>query len=140
MTSYVELQYDRNCYDTSEADSTDPWDRPNTCSDWTVHGAKLADDRGYKNVPYPGDLKSGDEVYVLYAVYSTGDSFGHDENGCIEFISVHKDANLAFKNKNNLQNGKHVVEHDDGTIENIYAPWGGYFESLSYLQVDNFTL
>lgn len=140
MPSYVEIEYDCHGHTTRECDHTDSWDRGDTSTTWYVTGVKLVDKVGYKVIAYPGELKPGDTINLLYAVYSTGDSFGSDEDGSIEFISVHKDAELAFKNKTKLKNDHDTIIHDDGTEEKIYVPWNGYFESLSYLSVDQFIL
>lgn len=93
----------------------------------------------YQSCPYPGELKEGDIVYVVYAVYSTGNSFGHQADGSFEFISVHKDETIAHDNARGLKEGtQKFLKQDDGT-ETPYTwyPWDGYFESLTYIQVES---
>lgn len=140
MTKYVELVYSSFGSETRTPASDDDWDRGDTQTTWHVSGAKLVKKTGYKTVPYDGELKQGDTVYCLYAVYSTGDSFGHDEDGSMEFLSVHKTSELAFENKKNLEAGGVEIKHDNGSVEKIYKPWEGYFESLSFITVDQYML
>lgn len=141
MSTSVELIVDESVSITRRA-SRDEWDRDDTYTTWYVQGAKIGD--GYKSCPYPDELKVGDAVYCVYVVYSTGDSFGIDDHGRLEFISVHKNKDLAQKNANEIERksgynadaGPIIIEHDDGTkITMRYVPWDGYFENFEYVEV-----
>ena len=141
MATNVELIYDNYSEISREPDTDDCWDRGSTVTFWTFQGARIVEESTYGSMPYPGDLKPGDEVWCVFAVYSTGDTFGHDEAAQLEFISVHKDEKLARKNAASLESdGKHI-EHDDGTVIKMnWKPWDGYFESLDQMYVEKYTL
>lgn len=68
---------------------------------------------------YPMDVKSGDTVYVLYMIYSEGDSFGRsDGNG--EVLWCFKSEELANKAKRNVDENynSYTIEAvgDDGKV------------------------
>lgn len=143
MATNVELIYESNTYSTREPDTDDRWDRGSTETTWYFTGARIVEESTYGSMPYPGELKKGDEVWCVFAVYSTGDTFGHDGASQLEFISIHKTEELAYKNADHLQEDTREgrIEHDDGTvIEMGWKPWAGYFESLDHMYVEKYTL
>ena len=83
----LKVCYDEYCEVTREA-VRDEWDRDDTASTWSVGGLRLTED--YPDVSACFPIKAGDIVYLLYVVYSTGDSFGHSEDGSISFVDVFK--------------------------------------------------
>ncbi len=99
---------------------------------------------GHQVEHYEGDVKDGDTLWVIIAIYSSGNSFGFSTSGSDDIISIHKDADVALRNLKALEGkGKGdryeddmvVVELDDGTTHKYYRPWLGYFESLDSLQI-----
>lgn len=147
VTTDLYVKYTRDQYTTREAAADDEWDRGNTSSKYTLEYISLANDSAYSTVTYPGEVKVGEKLYLLYAVYSTGDSFGHDEDACIELISVHKNLDVARFNyetiKNNTDESYGVqieLSQDNGQTWKMSPPWNGYFESLSYLKIAGFTV
>jgi hypothetical protein len=110
---------------TREADSDDSWDRDDTATTWAVEGLKWEE----------GDAFAiGDVLYATYVIYSTGDSFGHDEDHYCKLICVNKDKDIAYKNRDRVgsaDNYRFYVEEDNGEQLDCYASWNGYFESLS---------
>lgn len=138
--SWLKLETHSETHDTTTPDPDDRWDRASTSTSWSVHGLTLHDKDTYDAVINYLEAKEGDEVYALYAVYSTGDSFGHDASGQLEFINVfatYKDAerardSLATSNVYLLSNGQEISLG--------YKPWDGYFESLDYMEIDRFVV
>ncbi len=151
---YVRYRSERR--ETSIADPTDPWSRANTQSDHTVLGLHLerrSDTRERFEelclpfVPTPGKFYS-----LLYLVYSTGDSFGHDEDSQIEFVGVYEDPQIALANQKTLEGvsdsptaatyrGNIKLKTMDGKDTYSYhCSFVGYFECLSYVRVDTFML
>lgn len=136
---------------TREASTDDRWDRGNTHTSWSVNGLRLVDQE-YSDVTADFEVKEGDTVYLVYAIYSTGDSFGHDENSRIEYITVHKDRSIAEANERALngktsnqdKNGKYDwsinLQTDSGIVIPYFVPWLGYFESLSGVHVESFVV
>ena len=89
------------------------------------------------------DCKVGDDVYVLWAIWSTGDSFGFAEGGQSEVIGVFKNEKLANDNKRLLNDATHGIVKivtDDGSKFEYYIPWGGYFENLDEIKVEKRTI
>jgi hypothetical protein len=133
--------------------------RGTTTTRWDVRGLKLIESnedrygRGIHEIvevnfePHKGKL-----YHLLYAVYSTGDSFGHDEGRCFEVIGLYKSRKVADENLKRLHEGKPSVKGDwgaelvsmkfEGTKKphNYYRPWGGYFDRLDRLEVESFVL
>lgn len=108
-------------------------------------------------------LREGKNYFILYAIYSTGDSFSSDEDGGIEFIAAFSNRNLAKENKERLKkhheavcnwNGNYtsrskkkneklkkvtphlttILGHDHQAIE-LHIPWHGYFERLTSINI-----
>jgi hypothetical protein len=139
------------CGGSSRESSNDGWDRGDTYTQWTVNGLRLTN-REYGDVTADFEVQAGDTVYLVYAIYSTGDSFGHDTNANIEFITVHKDRAIAEANERAL-NGKTTylvkggnydwnvnLQTDTGIVFPYHVPWLGYFESLTGVYVESFTV
>lgn len=116
-----------------------------TDSTRTSHYFKgLARGEGSETFEIP-DEWAGNPLYVVWLVYSTGDSFGHDEGNYAEGIGI-------FNNKEDADEAKRLIEEDNrkgfeyGNNKNhvvlpnghrIYTgSWKGYFESLDYCNVE----
>ena len=147
VTTNLYVKYSSDTYTTREANADDEWDRGNTASNYDLEYISLAAESAYSTVTYPGEVKVGEKIYLLYAVYSTGDSFGHDKDACIELISVHKNLDIARFNyetiKNNTDESYGVqieLSQDNGQTWKMSPPWNGYLESLSYLKIAGFTV
>jgi hypothetical protein len=153
---------------TQAADPEDAWSRDSTRSSWDVHGIALSDK--YPEVTACFPVADGDTVYLLYAIYSTGDSFGHDEDGRISFIEVFKTlekaetAAKAIREHCDWYTGMHnrwtpmsakdrkavqkkysseytvSIVRENGEKMDVHASWNGYFESLSYVEVASFVV
>lgn len=142
MESRLKIDFDRYEFVTRSADSEDQWDRDDTCTDWTARNIELVtSDKAYFDVIAPFEVKLGDSLIVVYAIYSTGDSFGHDERGCKEIIDVFKSPEKAadcVRAIEATQNGYNDYSEksaewirEDGSQGKLdYVPWNGYFESL----------
>ncbi len=137
---YLELIYSSYSEDTSEVDPEDSWDRPNTATTYDVRGLKLVDQDGYKRLPVDDDVSVGDDLWVVYAVYSTGDTFGHDEGGGFEWLSYHRTEEAAQKAKSDDEQGSDFITLDNGKQQKFYRSWDGYFESLDSLEIKRLTV
>jgi hypothetical protein len=133
--------------DTSEADPDDQWSVADTSTSWDVRGIKLSDkDGGEHSIRADFPVKSGDYVYVVYAVYSTGDSFHNARGEYFELISMHRNQTVATRNRESVNRarpndeGRHsmTIEFDSGGKVTRYCPWDGYFESLDYVTIEAF--
>lgn len=91
------------------------------------------------------DIKKGEKIYLLYVVYTTGDSFSTNHGGSIEFINVYRDIEIAKENERRIKefeetNDYHIdLKTSNGEGEyRIYTPWVGYFESIDYIEIKEF--
>jgi hypothetical protein len=89
----------------------------------------------------PGNVKSGDTVYVLSMIYSDGDSFGNS-TGHGEVIWVFTNEKVALEADKiwSSSNKAYSVEFpiEDGTIVKLSNPALGYFNNISYMNVESF--
>lgn len=144
----------------------DEWDRDDTSSDWDVLGIQLVpDDENYGDLYAKFPIKINTTYWLVYVVYSTGDSFGRDENGALEEIEIYEDETMAWDCAGEIKKhadmystfertyGKPKVKRPkdfnsytlkviggNGKEMEVYAPWNGYFESLSYVEVRPVTI
>lgn len=130
-------------WSSRDADPNDSWDRGNTDGSATVRGVHASDQKGrlYENVPGV-DANVGETVHLLYAMYSTGDSFGNDDGNFVA-IAVFKNAEAAIQASSLLEDGPGYMQKimlDASTELEVYKPWVGYFESLENLAIFTTTL
>lgn len=150
--TYTRLSADRYGAErrTRAPATDDQWDRGDTRTSWQINEIHL-DERGDILADFP--IEEGDSVHLVYAVYSTGDSFGRSESGCMEFFTVHRDLARAEANAEILRaqnsdrvsfGGTFVMEAalttDAGLLLVTRVPWLGYFESLEEVCVETFVV
>lgn len=164
----VDIYVPRDCHSRiTRVAERDKWDRDDTYCDWQIadYIELHEDSKSWSrevDLSVPFEVTSGIKYYLLYGVYSTGDSFGHDENSGIEFCGLFTDKHVAEQNDTRLRvhydwakysgyrigkrqpnapkyaDGQWTVKllSDDGMSEFMCGvPWTGYFESLSYTEV-----
>lgn len=111
--------------------------RPDTYTYWTFGGLTLTESSEYSEVEIEvgkDEFKVGDVAYVVVAVWSTGDSFGHDEGSNAEALSVHKDRESAEKSVQVIE-GREGNDLGDGYSLASFKPWDDYFDSLTYTKI-----
>ena len=136
----IRVLHEKHTYVTRKRSTNDEWDRDDTRTEHTVLGLEIGEDYHALSIP---DAVPGEELHLVYAVYSTGDSFGRDEDYNFEPIMLHRNLDLANKNAGILASVKQdagygtrvTLTMDDGTEMPYGLPWLGYFESLSYVEV-----
>lgn len=143
----VYLHLDTHSYTdvTREADPDDEWGADDTSTLWTVNGITMSDKDGYKALPADFPVEVGDTVYVVYAVYSTGDTFHRADGEYLEVLSFHKNSMVAYRNKASAEGRRTAeeqytmtIEFDNGKKVQRNCPWDGYFESLDHVNVESF--
>ncbi len=87
------------------------------------------------------EVEVGMKVYVVYGIYSMGDSFGSSEgNG--EVIHVFKDEALAKDAVKVIEANKNLtsfnIKIDNNETRKIHVPWGGYFEVFNHADYGEF--
>jgi hypothetical protein len=145
MTS-IRVEYDNWVENLGGSSPDDRWSRDSTSTTWTVKGVSIGED--HNRLSLPGTVEQGDVVWLVYAVWSDGDSFGRDDGARIEFITVHRDEVIARANALVLSDvdedagyGQRVMLRlDDGTEMPYTIPWLGYFERLDYVRCERFVV
>jgi len=120
---------------TRHADPDERWDGDDLSMDHSIEGFNLVEGYGDLEVGFEPDF---DKTYfLLYGIYSTGDSFHHEE-GRIEFVDLYEDREVAWENYRRLEKSNEytvTLKHESGKEYGFYVPWRGYFENLSSLDV-----
>jgi hypothetical protein len=143
----------------------DEWSRDssrttNNLGEVTALDAKESLAYSLKNGDFPNcdlvvgaEVEPGDIVYIVWAEYTTGDSFGTDY-GQYELIAAFVDEEKAKKcakackdfeenqNSTYLDSDRYSlkVELDNGQTYTVHVPWTGYFESLERVHVTTKTI
>lgn len=139
----VYLKTDCNVVTTRHGDPNDRWDGDDTTSSWRIEGLSLKPTSG-DSTSVSFQVEKDTPYYAVVAIYSTGDSFSHDEHGRLEFIDLFKSKEKAQKVADILRNAKKPSDFDwnvrlqqeDDSKYNYHVPWFGYFESLSEIRVE----
>ena len=150
MAMYLRVDADKREYVTREA-TEDQWDRDDTDASWEFNHVTIASENGWFDLTVPFDVKKGDDVWVVVAIYSTGDSFGRDDRACAEYIDAFLDKHKARECRDAIEKTRKSWDdredkkaewiREDGSVGKLdYVPWNGYFEHLDdvecvYLEV-----
>jgi hypothetical protein len=105
-------------------DESDPWSRDSYSGDCWLNNVSIVSTDEYDTIETLEDYAIGDEVFIVWAVYTTGDSFGTD-GGNYELISAHKTYEDAEKS----------AQIADSENSPFSRPWCGYFESLDSMNI-----
>ena len=79
---------------TRERDPDDRWSGEDTYTGHSIESFHVVSDDDYCDISVAFDIDDGRDYYLLYAIYSTGDSFSHDE-GCIALIDLFETKEMA---------------------------------------------
>jgi hypothetical protein len=109
----------------------------------SFESVSLSKDFGGTQETIDFDVKAGDLVFVVWAEWSDGDSFGRSVNGRVDvcgiFLDSHKAVTLqtALRNKNTKDEDWHVKYQSESGVEmSYYVPWMGYFARLGKVHID----
>ena len=137
MRVYLNTNCSGEC--TREANTDDEWDRGDTHTSWYFGNAHISEKSYDQYIEVDFDVQQGDTIYLVGVVWSTGDSFGHDDGSCFELFAAYKEKSKADEAAKILESSASMSWHNkvklpDG-YELSYIPWQGYFESLDYVEV-----
>ena len=145
MTNIHRIQIDitERQYETSESDPDDKYDRANTDTDRSIHGFKVVNEDTYSDFPVDFLPEYGIPYLLLYAVWSTGDSFGHDSRSHIEYYGLFRadQAEFVTRLKAFLEAQKRELDDEYDEMREFEGkkycfPWNGYFDSLSEVEIE----
>jgi hypothetical protein len=121
--SYIKFDVAENRYSTGGYDPKDSWSRDSTDANPQVSSAQRVGEDNHDVLGIEADIQIGQVVYLVWAQYSTGDSFGND-GGQYELLEVCLTREAAEDRK----------EHYEG-VTDFSVPWSGYFEHLDFVKV-----
>ena len=135
---------------TDEADPNDEWSCDSTDCHHDVGSLREVKDRG-DFIFTPNKIQ--DEYFLVYATYSTGDTF-HSEGGCFQPIAIYSDYQSAEKTKSRLEDWTKekkdeseyntIIQLEDGSGGfkdfQFHVPWIGYFEHLEEIEIKKLLL
>ena len=108
----------------------------------------------YPDVVSTHDFKSGDEAYLVWFEYSTGDSFGNGHCSSVETTGLFHDKRIAQElvtaiekfdgtermdilNFEYASTNSFYFQTSDGQVFKYgFAPWTGYFETLELVHLE----
>lgn len=123
MTTYIKFDVQVETYNIGGYDPEDSWSRDSTEGSCYVTGATIVEKDGYDTLGVEEDISRGDTIYLVWAEYTTGDSFGSD-GGNYELLEVFIDKQMAWDRVSYWEN-----------ISDYSVPWNGYFEYLDGVRV-----
>lgn len=135
MTKF-KVHHDSYGYSTREPNPSDSWDRGDSAAVLSVRGLEVSE--GYFDVALPAKYDPKKPLFLLWADYDSGDSFGRSGNR-FEAVDVFQDAQRAYDAQQTLRAASTYSTgyvRDDGTPIDYGCPWVGYFESLNALHVE----
>lgn len=155
--TYIKIFDSGETYVTQEADPDDEWSRDSTDSTVSINGFAIKKETEWYDLIVPFKIEKEKEYFLLYVIYSTGDSFGTD-GGKVQYID------LFEKEEDAKENQKRINEHykryckvdSDGTAfrHKHFSPfsvkltnpagkpydcsvsWTGYFEGLTDVVIE----
>lgn len=118
---------------------------------WSSRYTNTMKDTVCKTNEYPDivsslDIPVGSRAFVVWVVWSTGDSFGRAAGSYSEAFGIFTDLESAEWLRTTLiiireQDGKTELNTPDGQEFTLdYMPWYGYFESLDVVNVTSVTV
>lgn len=149
----VYVIFDVHTYVTRERNPDDEWSAESTDANVSFRGVKKTEPRNtynYESLTPPIELEYDKTYFIVWAKYSTGDSFGR-YGGKYEAIDIFTDEKMA-------EACRHQAIHDEsckdkwgyihsykytrqnGEVIKQSRPWSGYFENLDDVYIESFRL
>jgi len=133
---YFELDMDERCWRDENSTGESRWDYT-WSEDWDYdyHGVMIAD--GYGDValfPNEKEAKIGDDIYVVFVSYDSGDSFGWANNKRI-YLWAFTDKKAAYGLEEMIETNHEKNKLDFRGVHIGTSDWNGYFEKFNYVEV-----
>lgn len=124
----IYLEMTGHTHVTRDGDPDDRWDGDDTSTDWSFGEVSLSHDNSYWRESFETnfDVKPGDPIVLVVAVWSTGDSFHRADGEYAEVFGAFKTREEATAYAAKLRGNEDI---------DVYRPWLGYFESLDEVEV-----
>ena len=129
------VEIDQICTDSYRSD--EEWG--NWSSDNSNYFKQVTKTDVYPDITSSLDIKEGELCFVVWAEWSSGDSFGTAHDGNTEALAIFKDPESAKFFKKEAENATAYVKEfvtPDGQIHDVRCPWTGYFEELTEIHIE----
>ena len=128
--SFTHVTHERNPEDEWSADSTD--------TDHAISSFSVSNGNGYFDLVVDTCIVPKRKYILLYATYSTGDSFSH-HGGQIDYIGLYDEdqADIVHATKCKLRDATGysvTITAENGEPYSYGIPWHGYFERLEAIE------
>lgn len=134
------LELDCHCDDSSRSEEAyGPWSESWTNSFQRV---KTCEKKDYPDIITTLEIKPGEKCFIVWAEYSTGDSFGHANGGQVSSLAVFKDRDAAvqfqkfFSELGDSYQLNYKMKTSDDQEHDVYCGWLGYFDSLDDIHIE----
>lgn len=96
-----------------------------------------------------GNMMGGDDIYIVWVEWSSGDSFGNSDKGDVEVVASFKNRATAEALEKAIYKGsgkgkysfKFQIDKDNPkSCIDVYEAWEGYFESLDNVYIEKVTV
>lgn len=133
-TTKLEVEHSSHTFVTRPGNLDDRWDGDDTYTVWIVHSRIRDVEPGHPyDLETALELQPGNIYFLVYAIYSTGDSFHKEQCGEIEFVDLFATFEEAEALADALKVGTEYTLNHNGRI--YHLPWVGYFENLEEIHV-----
>lgn len=143
---YLKIHVDKRCeHQHREPERFGEWEERYSIT--VGEEAKLLKNRSSwgDDVPCPEGVKVGDTVYLVFAIWSSGDSFGMAHGGSSDAVGAYRTAEEAERVAAILRKGDRSGDYETRTAAEILdgngrpyrycKDWMGYFDSLNSIEV-----
>lgn len=133
--SFFKVIVDIREYYTREPEE-DEWDNGETAADISIQGVEFAE--RYFDLALPTEYDASKPLFLLWANFDTGNSFGRQRNKfeAVDIFQNRARAEAAQRTLTDTEEGNASYVRDDGSTIQYSCPWHGYFESLNYLELE----
>ena len=123
----------------------DEWSRDSYSTRHDFDHLVLVSEGDYFDLETAFEVVKGREYYLVAAIYSTGDSFGHDEGSGVEYLDLYENREDAQKavdeilkaNLRDDEKGYAYTMANGKRFKSDWAPWYDYFGGLDSIEVYN---
>jgi len=140
MSGYINLNIQKMVEIDREEDPNEEYDGEDI-TNWIINNICSFSEKsiGEYSIPTSENIKSKDTVYILYAIYSSNDSFCCNIDSDLELILSSFDLGYLIKiqieilKSNNNPNIRLSLKNNKKM--NFYKPWNGFHESLTDIRI-----
>ena len=93
----------------------------------------------YPDITSSLNIKEGELCFVVWAEWSSGDSFGTARDGNTEALAIFTDVQSVKEFQEKVLNSEGYSVNfttPDGQIHDVRCPWAGYFETLTDIHIE----